>query len=798
MSIRYKIFSILAISQILLLTTLTLTFAVLITSVKNEPQNQRAMELARTFERELKHKDELLRLLISELVNNPNTFSILQRGLVDRNYMLSQQSNLELIMKKYNLNIFEIGNSNGIVVYRVHRPNDYGDNKYNQPIIQEALRGYINATLETGHSGLGFRIAGPLGKNGTILLGQKVDSEFAEQISGKETVHLSIFEGDHEIISSSPIIKEFMQKNYNKIKNHERIQWDGIPYYYVSLPYEDKGLSSLKLNFHILIDEKELDIVSKRIWYMFTIVAIMIFSIIFIISYLFSRDIINAVKSLNNAMKNIQLTVYDDVNLKRKDEIGQMGSAFIEMKKELYKHQHKLEELVMEKTIELQKALNDLKKIKEQQDGDYYLTSLLIKPLAASNWESNNISAEILERQKKVFTFRNRQSEIGGDFSVVQDINLKGKKYIVFLNADAMGKSIQGAGGVLVMGTVFKSVITRTKNIPAMQDRYPERWLKDTYQELQDVFVSFDGSMLLSAVLGLIDDDTGTMYYINAEHPWVVLYRDNKASFIENELLLRKIGFQNTEFNFAHFYIKVFQMRPGDIIIIGSDGRDDILYGKGDSGERIINEDEKEFLKRVEEGKGDLNGIENAILSKGELTDDFSLIRLAYKEKESLQREHEENHMEEVKNALKLYKDGKIKDSIIAFQELLQTNPTHAISLRELSKLYIKNKEFEKAIDFSEKYIHLNPHDTEFLYYIAYSYKQVRNFKLAIDYSERLRLREPKNEKNLLLLGELYIHIGNLNRAKEILNYLIELNPKNPKANRVFNFLEEKNLQKSK
>ena len=32
--------------------------------------------------------------------------------------------------------------------------------------------------------------------------------------------------------------------------------------------------------------------------------------------------------------------------------------------------------------------------------------------------------------------------------------------------------------------------------------------------------------MLMSAVFGLVDEQTGTMYFMNAEHPPIALYRD--------------------------------------------------------------------------------------------------------------------------------------------------------------------------------------------------------------------------------------------------------------------------------
>lgn len=799
MSIRFKIFLILGISQILLLFALTLTFGILISNVKNEPQNQRAIELARNFQRELGHKDEKLKLLISELTSNPKTRSILENGMSNRNNLVNNLDFLKEIMVRYDLSIFELGDRNGRVHFRVHRPGDFGDDKSNQPLIQEALLGKMNASLETGHSGLGFRFAAPLGKLGTILIGQVVDSSFLESISGKQSVHLSVFEKDVHLVSSSSLISDFW-KNHDpsSTKSNFRLTWNKVPYYFIFEKLTNSQISSLDLNFRILIDERDLDIASQKVWVSFALVAILIFSAIFIASFLFSRDIVDAVKKLNIAMKNIDLSKEDDLPLNRRDEIGQMGSVFQEMKKDLFQHQHRLEDLVAQKTKELQETLEEISEIKEQQDGDYFLTSLLIKPLTGVKAKSKNIDIETLVKQKKSFSFRNKESEIGGDLSVVQEIRLKDRNYIVFLNADAMGKSIQGAGGALVMGTVFKSVITRTQQVQSMQNRHPERWLKDCFLEVQDVFISFDGSMLLSAVIGLIDDETGTLYFINAEHPWVVLYRDEKASFLENELSLRKIGFTESEISMNEFAIRVFAMNPGDQIFVGSDGRDDYLMGEDNKGQRIINEDETEFLKSVEVANGNLKLIEENILSKGELTDDFSLIRIEYLPTNKIQSTTDDflihSYSDFIRQAITFFKDGKLEESILCFEKALQEKEDHPYILRELSKLYIKTKQFEKAIPLSEKYTGLRPFDTDFFYYIALAYKQNKSYELSIDYSERLRLRDPNNIRNLILLAESYMHIGNFAKSEQALKHTQKLDPNNAKAERLMHFLEGKTI----
>ncbi|MCB1179847.1 MAG: SpoIIE family protein phosphatase, partial [Leptospiraceae bacterium] len=261
-----------------------------------------------------------------------------------------------------------------------------------------------------------------------------------------------------------------------------------------------------------------------------------------------------------------------------------------------------LEHKVELRTAELRESLNHVQKLKFQQDGDYFLTSLLIKPLMVNEVHSDKVKIDFFIKQKKTFEFKNKIHEIGGDICIANNITLKNKNYCVFVNGDAMGKSIQGAGGALVLGVVFRAVISRTQINPS--NRTPEQWLKSCFVELQNVFVSFDGSMLISVVMGLVDESTGMLFYINAEHPWVILYRDNIASFLEDSLSMRKIGMIGLD---GDLQVKTFHLQPEDSLLIGSDGRDDLLLRINEKGERIINEDENLFLRTVEEGKGDLN-----------------------------------------------------------------------------------------------------------------------------------------------------------------------------------------------
>lgn len=262
------------------------------------------------------------------------------------------------------------------------------------------------------------------------------------------------------------------------------------------------------------------------------------------------EQIIEGLTEVNSGNLEYRLTVHVE------DDIGFMARSFNRMvrsiqaaRKKLQQYAEQLEVKVQERTKELENTLKEVQSLKHQQDGDYFLTSLLLQPFNVNHAMHENVRVDFLLEQKKKFTFKQYEKEIGGDLNIANQIILNNRSYTVFLNADAMGKSMQGAGGALVLGSVFESIITRTQLLSEARNTYPERWIKNTFLELHKIFEGFDGSMLVSLVLGVVDNETGLLYFINAEHPWIVLYRDGIASFIENELMFRKLGTSGVQGN---------------------------------------------------------------------------------------------------------------------------------------------------------------------------------------------------------------------------------------------------------
>lgn len=414
-----------------------------------------------------------------------------------------------------------------------------------------------------------------------------------------------------------------------------------------------------------------------------------------------------------------------------------LANRFLRVHTEVEELNADLEKKVEERTLELTKTLGEVQDLKIQQDGDYFLTSLLIQPLCQNAIGSSlgDIDIHCYTKQKKSFEFRGKKLDIGGDINIVDRLNLHGRDYIAFVNGDAMGKSIQGAGGALVLGVMFHSVLNRTNRRKIGISKGPEFWLQDCYLELQSVFETFDGSMLVSVLLGLLDVKSGYLFYVNSEHPWTVLLRNGSARFIDSGLELRKLGTLGVDIDLK---IRTFLLEPGDQIFIGSDGRDDIIMGRTPGGERIINEDENLFLQSIESSNGDLDGIVADIERRGELSDDLSLVRIAF------------------------HPDSKLV-SVYRAEETERYHNLMRIGRQNLDNLdYVQaSVQFTMLADEFPRYV-------EPLYYASLSYRNRKSYREAIEYGERLYLRDREHRDNLHNLVELYRLVGNFEKADRI------------------------------
>jgi tetratricopeptide (TPR) repeat protein len=291
--------------------------------------------------------------------------------------------------------------------------------------------------------------------------------------------------------------------------------------------------------------------------------------------------------------------------------------------------------------------------------------------------------------------------------------------------------------------------------------------------------------------MGLVDDETGLLYYINAEHPWTVLYRDGKASFLEEELALRKLGTPGQE---DKFYVRLFPLMAGDVVITGSDGRDDLLI-QTPTGEEVVQEDETQFLRRVEEGNGKIPEILERLKASGKIMDDISLLRVSYKEdiqEEKMTALVSPEIVQKVEESKLLLESGKIKEAYEKIKTSLDENQKFPEMLKLLGKLYFNMGDYSRAIECFEEYVNLNPSDNEYLYALSNTYRLFGKFNQAADIGERLYLRDQKNVLNLLNLASIYLELKVIGRANYMIEKTLQIEPENEQAKNLKEIIYEK------
>ncbi|MCX7809692.1 MAG: SpoIIE family protein phosphatase [Leptospiraceae bacterium] len=584
----------------------------------------------------------------------------------------------------------------------------------------------------------------------------------------------SLVEDKKDALSFIPIIHDFDQLLFRYL-NLSNDFWKNTYVFYYSIEQNHLYLIGYSYkDYRIFVSE-----IANILFYIIVISSILILSgypVFFLVS------VLRPLKKLMYGLHRVNhgdLSVSLEVNVH--DELGYVTRSFNKMvdsirdkNKQLEEYANMLELKVEERTRDLEKSLIEIEKLKEKQDGDYYLTSLLVKPLNSNEiGQEDIVKVDFVISQYKKFQYKRWKSEIGGDFCCAHRIQLKNKNYSFVVNADAMGKSIQGAGGSLVLGSVLEAIVERTKYQEEVKELFPEKWLKYAFVELHKVIESLDGSMYITLVMLLIDEDFGLMYYLNAEHPDIVLYRNQKAMYIKPNRYLIKLGYPVEGF----INISTFKLEAGDIILVGSDGKDDLVIGYNEDGTKKINIDDNFFLEIVEESKGDLKNIYNNLCERGEFIDDVSIIRVEYTpQPEKINKRkliHTEDKLlfEDAKNQYKKYIESKEEEFLVhaveQFEKLVDKYPMNYLFRKYLIHCLIKQKQFTRAILQLEELQRYYPENTEILVQIIKLLYKKKIYSKAAEYIEIYLLRNPSDWKILSIAVDIYEKLGNKNKLKK-------------------------------
>jgi signal transduction histidine kinase len=235
-----------AILVVLLLYSNHLSFVKLQESLKEK----RTKEFISAFTEQIQQQEEQLSILSEELLLNPlysDSFkSIINGRITEKNYIY------ERLKKRYNINIMEIGDKFGNVIYRYHRPEDFGDSKFHQKIINDAIRGTKSFSIEYGHSGVGLRLAVPIFNGYTLLIGKIIDTEFLKLLSKGEISNIALISSENQYTTANSIYLDNI-KDILKIEKPEMV--DELKFTLSNqskyINFEDRFIYCLKLNYVI-------------------------------------------------------------------------------------------------------------------------------------------------------------------------------------------------------------------------------------------------------------------------------------------------------------------------------------------------------------------------------------------------------------------------------------------------------------------------------------------------------------------------------------------------------------------
>jgi methyl-accepting chemotaxis protein len=250
----------------------------------------------------------------------------------------------EQLQEEHKLSVLEFGDENGIVYFRGHNPEKYGDDKSELSAIQATLNGEELSGFEFGSSGLAVRAFVPIKQNNEIIgtLQTGIDDHFVNQITETiQGVQLNLYNPSGETIISSDqdqvgtslkgqsTIESVRSGKEVSIEKGESLQ-TFIPMYDPTKT-EVIGIIGITQDISVI---KQVD--HSTTWVTFLIAGLTLLCVM-IIALLLSRSISNPIKQVSNFMDefakgNININFQGKA---REDEIGLLTKSALQMQQNI-------------------------------------------------------------------------------------------------------------------------------------------------------------------------------------------------------------------------------------------------------------------------------------------------------------------------------------------------------------------------------------------------------------------------------------------------------------------------------
>lgn len=287
-----------------------------------------------------------------------------------------------------------------------------------------------------------------------------------------------------------------------------------------------------------------------------------------LVTFLISGTITRSIGQLSLAARKIARKDYDfTLDIKSKDEIGELGGAFMQMSREIKGYTEHLQDMVRERTEELEQALKKISVLNEKlQDENIRLSTeleiakklqLMVLP---GTKELNQI------RDLDVACTMNPADEVGGDY------------YDCFRTNGTVNIGIGDVTGHgLSAGVIMLMAQTAVRTIALMGERDLKRSL------------SMVNKVLFSNIERITEDRSMTLALINyhdriftvaGQHECIVVCRrDGSVEVRDTEPLGMFVGFEPDISRFIGE--EKIRLEPGDVMVLYTDGVTEAVDQRG-------------------------------------------------------------------------------------------------------------------------------------------------------------------------------------------------------------------------
>jgi methyl-accepting chemotaxis protein len=367
----------------------------------------------------------------------------------DRNNLAAKiQPIFKRLQEEHQLEVFELGTNKGIVFFRGHNPEKFGDDKSDKPAIQDALRGKESAGFEFGSSGLAVRAFVPI-KSGNEIIGTLqtgMDDSFLKEL--KRTlhgVHLDLYDVSGKIIVSSD--DSNIGKTLNdhsiieKLLSGKELSREKGEYIQTFMPMYDPTKSEIIGFIGISQDVSVINKVNSEITLLSILLTAITLIVVIIVVMIFSRSI-----SLPLKQVTVFIDEFSQGNLnaafegkEQKDEIGQLSRSINEMRERL----KDMVQRIVDVSVIIEKRSSELNQSSKEINEGSHQVAVTMQELSSESESQANTALELTQIMNdfaaKIHQANENGSEVTSTANTVFDLTTNGKN-LMDSSVDQMNK----------------------------------------------------------------------------------------------------------------------------------------------------------------------------------------------------------------------------------------------------------------------------------------------------------------------------------------------------------------------